>query len=59
VDNHGRIWVMARDGLEYRQPRQCRCHPRDNNAESMHKGALRVAVGKPVAQTKWPWSCEW
>lgn len=60
VDHHGRVWIVARNGLEHRQSRQCRCHPRENKAESIHRGALRVvAVGKSVAQTKWSSFCEW
>lgn len=59
VDHDGRVWVMARDGLEDRQSRQCRCHPRKGEAESIHRGGLGVVVGKPVAQTKRSSPCEW
>lgn len=57
VDDHGRLRVMTRDGLEHGQSRQCRCHPRERKAESINRGALGAVLGKPVAQAKW--SCEW
>lgn len=57
VDDHGRVRVMARDGLKDRQSRQCRCHPREGKAKSIHGGALRAVLGKTVAGAKR--SCEW
>lgn len=52
VDDHSRVRVMARDGLEDRQSRQCRCHPRESEAESIHRGALRAVLGEPEAWAK-------
>lgn len=57
VDDHRRVRVMARDGLEHGQSRQCRCHPRERKAESINRGALGSMLGKPVAWAKRP--CEW